>query len=475
MGEDYVSKEEKISMNSILEKINPFFDPKSVVIIGASRNEYTFNGILLKNLLEVQYKGKIFIVHPYTDTVMGVPCVKNLDELFSNGTKPEMAIILTQKNFLQTLEHLGKKGVKYILIGADFSRKINKDEQIILDKSIKKIISEYDLKILGPSMIGLIDFQHLFTSSIIPTRSHIVLPNRKKKPQKGASFMAQSGGLTGACGWWAPDQKIPFAKIIHIGEAIDISEAEMLEYLFEDPHTEIILLYLKEIPEEYNEVLSKYRNKKPILYKYVGKPSKNEQKFKELGANSVENYIELFEFAKVFLWSPPPLSNAVGIIGPSSGAINLIISEMRNQGIHLASLKEENRRIIMEDVGGSTCELGNPVDYWPPKEFIGTQVCRVYHQASNTLLKDPQVSALFLALEFFTEIEFNFTIFETIKEKYPNKPIICVLIQAEREGGSRILEIGTRLQIPVFINEIERAVKSLKFLLDYYEISNGKE
>ncbi|MHA1475156.1 MAG: CoA-binding protein [Promethearchaeota archaeon] len=469
-----MSEREKMNGQSILEKINPFFDPKSVVIIGASRNEYTFNGILLKNLLEVQYKGKIYIVHPYTDIVMGIPCVNNLEDLFNNGAKPELAIILTQKNLLQTLKILGEKEIKHILIEVDFSQKLGKNEQIILDNSIKKIISEYDLKVLGPSMIGLIDFQHLFTSSIIPTRSHIVLPNRKEKPQRGASFMAQSGGLTGACGWWAPDQAIPLAKIIHIGKAIDISEAEMLEYLFEDPHTQIILLYLKEIPEEYNEVLSKYKNKKPILYKYVGKPSKTEQKFKEQGANSVDNYIELFEFAKVFLWSPPPLSNAVGIIGPSSGAINLIISEMRNQEIHLANLDEENRRAILENVGGSTCELGNPVDYWPPKEFIGTQVCRVYHQASNTLLKDPQVSALFLALEFFTEIEFNFTIFETIKEKYPNKPIICVLIQAEREGGSRILEIGTRLQIPVFINEIERAVKSLKFLLDFYKIKNGK-
>ncbi len=64
---------------------------------------------------------------------------------------------------------------------------------------------------------------------------------------------------------------------------------------------------------------------------------------------------------------------------------------------------------------------------------------------------------------------------EKFKEKYPNKPIICVLIQAEREGGARILEIGTRLQIPVFINEIERAVKSLKFLLDFYKIKNGKK
>ncbi|MHA1718062.1 MAG: CoA-binding protein [Promethearchaeota archaeon] len=460
-----------MSENPILKKINPFFESKSLVIIGASRNEYTFNGILLKNLLEVQYKGKIFIVHPYTNVVMGIPCVKNLEELIEQGVKPELAIILTQKNLLQTLEQLGKMEVKYILIETDYSQKININDQTRLESDIKKIISEYDLKILGPGMIGLIDFQHLFTSSIIPTRSYIIMPNKKERPKSGVSFLAQSGGLTGACGWWAPNQEIPFAKVIHIGKAIDISEAEMFEYLFEDPCTELILLYLKTIPNDFVEVLSKNKYRKPVLYKYVGRPSKNEQKFKELGAICVKNYIELFEFAKVFLWSPPPSSNAVGIIGPSSGAINLLISEMRNQKIHLANLNEENRITILKDIGGSTCELGNPVDYWPPKEFVGTQVCHVYHSASNTLLKDPHVSALFLALEFFTEIEFNFSIFEAIKQKYPDKPIICVLIQAEKEGAARILEIGTKLHIPVFIDEVERAVRALKSLFDFYHIN----
>lgn len=116
-----MSKGEKMNEHSILEIINPFFDPKSVVIVGASRNEYTFNKILLKNLLEVQYKGKIFIVYPYTDTVMGVPCVKNLDQFFNQEVKPELAIILIQKNLLQTLEILGKNEVKHILIETDFS------------------------------------------------------------------------------------------------------------------------------------------------------------------------------------------------------------------------------------------------------------------------------------------------------------------------------------------------------------------
>jgi acetyltransferase len=453
-----------------LDRFDPFFHPNSIVIIGASRNEYTFNGVVLKNLLEAQYKGKIYIIHPYTETLMGIKCYPSVDVLREMNVVPELAIILTQKDILSTVESLCSLGVKRILIETDLGVNYTASERIETVNTLKKIAQEKSLIIMGPSMIGIIDFQHSFTTSVIPTRSHILSANKKDKPTQGVSFLAQSGGLTGACGWWAPPQNLPLAKIIHIGNSINVTEPEIFEYLMKDPATLVIILFLKDISNGYLEIMQKYRNKKPVLFKFVGKNSAEEQKFEEVGAISVQNYIELFEFAKVFLWVPPPTSNAVGIIGPSSGAINLLISEMRKQNIHLAQLNPENRQFILSNIGGSTCELGNPVDYWPPSEFIGTQICRVYHNASSTLLKDQNVGGLFLALEFFTEIEFNFSIFESIKLKYPNKPIICILIQAEKEGADRIIKYATEMKIPVFIDEIERAIRAYKAILSYYGV-----
>jgi len=118
--------------------------------------------------------------------------------------------------------------------------------------------------------------------------------------------------------------------------------------------------------------------------------------------------------------------------------------------------------------------LGNPVDYWPPKEFVGTEVCKVYHSASNALLADKSVSVLFLALEFFTEIEFEFTIFKKIKEMFSDKPIIVILIQAESEGAKRVIESATELEIPVFVDEVERAIRGFSILTKYYQV-DGKD
>jgi acyl-CoA synthetase (NDP forming) len=466
-----------------------FFNPNAVVIIGASRNEYTFNGVLVKNLLEAQYKGKIWVVHPFTDQIMGIRCVPSLDELLkrikSNSPKidenrdnsesiipidqPDLAIILTPRDLVNNIEQLGKMGIKNIMIEADLHFDEDKGDRPEIINKILQLKTIYDLHILGPTMIGIIDFAHHFTSSIIPVRSHIISPGKKHQNDGGVSFLAQSGGLSGACGWWDPPQNLPFAKVIHIGEAIDITEAQILEYLFTDSQTKIIILFLKEIPPRFVQILRQYIKQKPVLYKYVGRENPIEREFQAAGAMPVANYVELFEFAKVFLWSPPASLPSVGIIGPSSGAINLLIAEMRQYGIHLAKLEEKNKDFILQKIGGSTCKLGNPVDYWPPAEFIGTQICRVYHNASQTLLNDPHVGALFLALEFFTEIEFDFNIFERIKTKFPDKPIICILIQAEKEGRERILRIATDLRIPVFIDEIERGVRAYRYLLNFYQ------
>ena len=189
---------------------------------------------------------------------------------------------------------------------------------------------------------------------------------------------------------------------------------------------------------------------------------------KKAGGISVLNYIELFETAKIFLWCPEPRGINLGIIGPSSGAIHLIIKEMRKSNLALAKPSETSRVLIEDKVGGSTCEFGNPVDYWPPEKFVGIKICGIYNSASEILLKDNAVDGLILALEFFTEIEFDFNIYSSLISNYPNKPIITILIQAEHEGAKRVIKSATELKIPVFENEIERAVRGYKLLYDYY-------
>ncbi|MBY9017875.1 MAG: CoA-binding protein [Candidatus Lokiarchaeota archaeon] len=443
-----------------MKNLDPFFHPSSILIIGVSRKTETFSYTILKNLLEIFYRGKIFILNPNADEILGVKSYHSLEEL---PEIPELAVIVLSKNVASLFEKLAKFGVKNIVIESELRLDTEKANLI---EQLNKISLEYDVAYMGPSMIGIINFVNNFTTSIIPVRQYLMQKHRKIK--KGVSFIAQSGGLAGAMGWWAPSQDIPISKVIHLGYGFDIDDADVLDYFMEDESTQIILLFLREITDRIIEAVKIISPIKPVLFFYVGKDFSREKQLSHAGGMMVSNYIELFEFAKIFLWCPEPKGPALGIVGPSSGAIYIIIKEMRKQGLSIAKLSNKNKQTILDKVGGSTCNLGNPVDYWPPDRFVGTKICGIYNTSSHALLQDDAVDGLILALEFFVEIEFDFNIFENIKESYPNKPIVTVLIQAERDGSKRVIKTASDLKIPVFENEVERAVRGYKLLYDWH-------
>ena len=443
-----------------MKNIESFFNPKSILIVGASRKAYTFSYTILKNLLEIFYRGKLYILNPNADEILGVKSHHSLEEL---PEVPELAVIVLSKNIIPIFEKLAKFGIKNIAIESEL--RMDTTDPVLIEQLIR-ISKKYDVSFMGPSMVGIINFNDNFTTSIIPVRQYLMQKHRKIK--EGVSFIAQSGGLAGAMGWWSPSQNLPISKVIHLGYGFDIDDADVLDYFKEDETTKVIALFLREITDEIINAVKTLVHIKPVLFFYVGKENQKEDELIKAGGIAVTNYIELFEFAKILLWCPEPKGPKLGLVGPSSGAIHLIIKEMRKHNLSIAKLDSRNREIILDKVRGSTCELGNPVDYWPPEKFVGTKICEIYNTSSKTLLQDESVDGLILALEFFNEIEFDFNIFKSIKESNPNKPIIVILIQADHEGAKRVKRTASDLKIPVFENEIERAVRGFKYLLDYY-------
>jgi len=443
-----------------LKNLEPFFNPNSILIVGASRKAYTFSYTILKNLLEIFYRGKVYVLNPNADEILGIKSYHSLEQL---PEIPELAVIVLGKKIDHIFEKLANFGIKNIAIESELRVDITDPDLV---EKLNLISRKYNVSYMGPSMLGIINFIDNFTTSIIPVRQYLMQKHRKVK--EGVSFIAQSGGLAGAMGWWNPSQDLPISKVIHLGYGFDIDDADVLDFFKEDNSTKVISLFLREITDRIIKSVKELASIKPVLFFYVGKEEQKEKELIRAGGITVANYIELFEFAKIFLWCPEPKSPALGIIGPSSGAIYLIIKEMRKQGLSLAKLKNNNKNIILEKVGGSTCDLGNPVDYWPPERFVGTKICEIYNTSSKTLLKDDAVDGLILALEFFTEIEFDFNIFNNIKNSNPDKPIITILIQAEHEGAKRVIKTASELKIPVFENEVERAVRGFKILYEWH-------
>ena len=176
-----------------MKDLKPFFNPKSVLIVGASRQALSFSYTVLKNLLEIFYQGKLYIMNPNANDILGVKSYHTFDEL---PETPELAVIVLGKGILEVVETLGKMGVKYIAIQTELKpgTKVNN-----VTFKLHQLCETYGITYLGPSMLGIINFIDNFTTSIIPVRQHIMREN--KNIEEGISFIAQSGGLAGAMGW----------------------------------------------------------------------------------------------------------------------------------------------------------------------------------------------------------------------------------------------------------------------------------
>jgi len=249
----------------------------------------------------------------------------------------------------------------------------------------------------------------------------------------------------------------------------------VLEYLGYDERTKIILLFLKKINQKLCDKIREISKIKPILFLRPNKSSEINI-LEKCNAIPVDNYQDLFEISKAFVQNPLLKGNRLGLIGPSSGALSLIISKLEDYGFVLGELTDTTKLVLREKVLHQCNQQFNPVDYWPPTRFDGNEVGEKYRIAAEALLNDPNIDAIIIVLEIFKEIEFDvIEKFGHLKDKYPNKPIIAVIIQTEHSSLSRIYAGLKKLQITTYIQNIERSLKALQSMRLYYELKESED
>lgn len=213
-------------------------NPKSIVVVGASNDIQKPGGKVLKNLLDHQFKGKLYVVNIKEDNVQGVPSFKDLNDL----PQVDMAIIAVAAKFcLETVELLSKKkGTKgFVILSAGFSEESIAGAE--LEKKIVNIINETGGSLIGPNCIGLMNQNH---TSVFTTPIPILDPN-------GCDFISGSGATAVFIMEVGIPKGLTFSSVYSVGNSAQLGVEELLAYLDEsfDPgkSTKVKLLYLESI------------------------------------------------------------------------------------------------------------------------------------------------------------------------------------------------------------------------------------
>ncbi len=234
--------------------LRPLFNPKSLVLIGASERAGSIGGMLAKHLLEGKFKGDLYFTNLKRDSVFGHKCYPNIESLPKD---PELAVIAIPARFVPAeLEKCAKRNVHHaIVLSGGFAEVGNRE----LEEELIRVSREHDIRVIGPNCAGIVSTH----TNMIAAMENTYIPG-------GLTIISQSGALAGSMMLRATYEGLGIDKWISFGNASDVEEAELLNYLAkeEDSPTKVLFLYLEGATHgrKLVESLTEATKHKPVIF-----------------------------------------------------------------------------------------------------------------------------------------------------------------------------------------------------------------
>jgi len=457
------------------DKLRFLFEPKSVAVVGASRNPLKFGHFLLKNLLDLGFRGKVYPVNPNADKVLGLQAYPRVDLIDDDV---ELAVIIVPASKVpQIMEDCSKKHVRGVVICSSGFREAGKVGGR-LEESIVATARKAGIRVIGPNTTGIVNTSNNFTTSFVP------LPKLKRG---SVAFVAQTGLFAAAAFWWiVSKQPFGISKIVGLGNKCDVDDAEVLDYLAQDEDTKVIAIYLEGVKDgrKLFEVFKRVAKKKPIIvlksgrspagikasFSHTGSLAVNDEVFdaacKQAGVIRVDGDLEkLLDITKAFALQPLPKGNKVGVITVTGAGGVMTSDECAKQGLKLADLSDQTLAEIRSNMP-SWAAVSNPVDIEPLFEVVGPEDS--IKIALNAALQDENVDSaviLFVAVPRLIPFFNVKNVVENIMQSYPQKPVLSYLIGFKDTVDSLTTQLE-EMNIPVY-SSIERCVEALGQLWKY--------
>ena len=453
--------------------LDALFYPKSIAVIGASREPRKVGYALLSNLISFHYEGDLYPVNPSASEVLGL---KAFPKVSGIGSNIDLAVIAVPARFVpETLLDCAAAGVKAAVIVSAGFREAG-PEGVRLEQEVNRIGKEHNIRILGPNCLGVINTSNRMNA----TFSAGMLPEGK------IAFFSQSGALGIAILDWAIGNKIGFSKFISLGNKTDLNEIDFMEYFIQDPGTDIILGYIEDVVDgkRFLATAPAATKAKPIILlksggteagaraasSHTGALAGSEvafrAAFKQTGVIRAQGIEDLFDTALAFSCGKLPKSDRLLIITNAGGPGIIAADTSERLGLKLTQLSKETIE-SMAKLLPPNASLYNPVD------IIGDATSERYSVVLERAVADPNVDGIIVILtpQAMVDVENTAGIIIT-ESKKTEKPIITSFMGEMRVRAS--IEKLKADSIPNY-SYPETAVQAFKKLSDYNAWKNLEE
>lgn len=448
--------------------LDSFFNPRSVAIVGASRQEGKVGYEILANMIEAGYKGGIFPVNSKADEIEGLKCYADLESI---PEAPELVLIIVPAKIVPTvMQQCAKIGTKAVVIITAGFKEVGEQGRA-LEKQVIQTARQAGIRVIGPNCLGL----------IVPASNLNASFGGDLPAPGGIAYLSQSGALLAAILDTANDSGIGFSKLVSIGNKADVDELDIMEAVAADPETKVIAGYLESITDgnAFVREAERISHIKPILLmksggtqagaeaasshtgSLAGSEVAYESAFERAGIIRCESIKQQFDYAQAFANQPLPAGSRVAVITNAGGPGIMAADAVEREGLTFAKLNEDTVNKLASSLPAAA-NLLNPID------VLGDALADRYEFALDVVMDDPNVDAILVLLtpQAMTEAAATAEAIVKVTGQKPGKPILASFLGAAKvREGVNILRKGG---IPQY-DSPESAVDAIEAMIRYVQ------
>jgi acetyl coenzyme A synthetase (ADP forming)-like protein len=474
-------------MEETLQKMDAFFNPCSVAVVGATKKVDKAGHVIFKNFATNKergvFKGELYPVNPNETSILGFKCYKSITEI---PGEIELIVVIVPASIVPSImeEAAAKKVKTAIIISSGFREVGNKE----LEDQVVAIAKKGGIRVLGPNCLGVyyhktgIDTLFLPETKVLTTGEEVVATPRPLPG--GIAMITQSGAFGVAALDYLTGRQMGVSKFVSFGNKCDVSESDIIHYLLYDKETKVILMYIEDIKagREFLKIAKKVTAKKPVVVIKSGRSSAGaraaashtgaiagsdkiyDAAFEQCGVIRARDMEEFFDIAKALAMQPPAMDKNIGILTDAGGPGVMTVDECEALGLTVERFSEETLRKFQElkdqNIILKIAATSNPVD------LTGSVTDDMFVMAADLMFQDPKVNGIILlGLHHMPGLrEVYIDGIKKIAENYTKPIVMCDIGETEMALYTR--SRFDRLGVPSFTSP-EDAARAMKALVAY--------
>ncbi len=378
--------------------LRPVLAPRSIAVIGASRDPQSVGGALFRNLIRWGFAGAVYPVNPRASSVAGVHAYASVADL---PEIPELVFItVPASSVLDAARQCAALGVRALcVISAGFAE--TGAEGAAAQAELLDLCRAHGMRLVGPNCLGLVN-----TSSDVRMLGAFTPMD---PPAGNISISSQSGALGIALINRTRQLGLGISSFASIGNRADVSGNDLLQYWESDDATAVILLYLEGFgnPRRFSRIARRVSRRKPIVAVKSGRTAGGARAasshtaalassdraadalFAQTGIIRVDTLAEFFAVARLLATQPIPAGNKIGILTNAGGPAIMAVDAAEAAGLEVPKLKPSTQAKLRA-VLPRAASVTNPVD------MIAGAGPAEYRACLEAMLDEPGLDALLI-------------------------------------------------------------------------------